>query len=62
MAYIRLSSPKGGGSKEKQVSQKQRCVSRIDLWGLELLGLSTISITQIMRSEKQSGQRDRTSV
>lgn len=47
--------PAGVGG-EKEDSQKGRRLSRIDLWGLGLLCLSTLSITQVIRSEKQSGR------
>lgn len=47
---------------ERRDSQKGRCVSRIDLWGLDLLCLFTLSITQIIRSEKQSGREEGRSV
>lgn len=47
---------------ERRDSQKGRRVSRIDLWGLDLLCLFTPSITQIIRSEKQSGREEGRSV
>lgn len=53
-----------GGERERQRPDGQRggCVSGIDLWGLDLLCLSTLSITQIIGSEKESGREEERSV
>lgn len=59
VAYIHLPGPSRDGKERGETGKEGRCISRIDLWGLELLSLSTLSITQITRSEKWTGREER---